>query len=272
MPLPHARTRDRIGAGHKYAEIIGRERAIFTKIFPAPYYGLDMNERLKTGLILQFFQEAAALHAHSVGIGVSDLLKRNFTWVLRRYRIEFYDLPGLGDVTVKTWFEPHRNLVSVRLFEAKSGDSLIAKAWSGWIVIDLARGRPVRLDRALPAEYYDNASSAEPGAIEDVERAADALGSEKTFAVRWSELDLNGHTNHTVYFDWAVESLPDDIVRGRPPALFDAEYVASVPKGAVTVRTREISSSPLKFAHSIILNASGAEAARLSTSWGKARA
>jgi acyl-ACP thioesterase len=230
-----------------------------------------MNERLKTGLILQFFQEAAALHVHSIGIGVADLLKHNFTWVLRRYRVEFHNLPGLGDVTVRTWFEPHRNLVSVRLFEAKSGDSLIARAWSGWVVIDLARSRPVRLDRAMPAEYYDNATSAGPGAIEDVERAADGFDCEKTFGVRWSELDLNGHTNHTVCFDWAVESLPDNVARSRPPVLFDAEYIASVPRGDVTVMTKKISSSPLKFAHSIILSGSGTEAAHLSTSWGDAR-
>jgi acyl-ACP thioesterase len=246
----------------------GSQNGLFKKIFPAPYYGLDINSRLKSGLILQFFQEAAALHAQSVGIGVSDMLERGLTWVLRRYRIDMRDLPGLGDVAVKTWFEPHKNLVSVRLFEARSDGAVFAEAWSGWVVLDLKRLRPMRLDHALPKEYYDNATSAGIAGIEGVEAAED-FDFERTFSVRWCELDLNGHTNHTVYFDWAVESLPDDVVRECAPVRFDAEYIASVPRSGVTVRTKKISDSPLKFVHSILLSASGALAARLSTTWRK---
>ena len=94
-----------------------KELAIFTKVFRTPYYGLSMEGNLKVGALLQFFQEAAALHADSAGIGVRDMLERGATWVLRRYRIKIHHLPAMEDLTVRTWFEPRKNIISVRLFD-----------------------------------------------------------------------------------------------------------------------------------------------------------
>jgi acyl-ACP thioesterase len=242
---------------------------MFTNVFGVPYYGLDMRDRLKTGLLLQFFQETAALHAEAVGVGVSQLQKRDFTWVLRRYRINIHSLPGLGDLTVRTWYEPQRNLISVRLFEIQdSSGALVADAWSGWVVLDLKRGRPTRLDHALPKEYYDNAGHVSPGDIEDVGKSG-GFDTETDFHVRWHELDLNGHTNHTVHFDWVMESVPEDILMNYAPAVFDAEYLVSIPRTNVTVRTKKLCCSPAKFAHSVLLTATGTEAARLTTTWSK---
>jgi acyl-ACP thioesterase len=130
---------------------------MFERNYRVPYYGLDENERVKPGTVLDIFQEAAALHADSAGIGVSDLMRRGLTWVLRRYRVDFRGYPGRGDLTVRTWFEPRRNLMSVRRFEAEAvnGEDA-ASAWSAWIVVDLERGRPVRLDRALNRPIWPN--------------------------------------------------------------------------------------------------------------------
>jgi acyl-ACP thioesterase len=245
---------------------------MFEKTFRVPYYGLDMKNRLKGGVLLEFLQETAALHADSVGIGVADMLEKDMTWVLRRYRINIRKLPGFGDLNVRTWYEPQRNLVSVRVFEIlDNSGALVADAWSGWVVLDLKRGRPTRLDRALPKEYYDNAGQngqKVPGEIDGIETVS-GFDTEKQFRVRWHELDLNGHTNHTVYFDWAMESLPDGTLLNYEPSLLDAEYLASAPRTEVTVRTQKISDSPLKFAHSILLSDSGVESARLATTWRK---
>ncbi|MDR1885374.1 MAG: hypothetical protein LBQ56_03805, partial [Synergistaceae bacterium] len=188
---------------------------MFERAFSVPYYGLDMNDRIKTGLLLQFLQETAALHADRVGIGVADMMKRDMTWVLRRYRVRIRRHTGLGDLTVRTWFEPRKNLVSVRVFDITDSDgNLIANAWSGWIVVDLKRGRPVRLDRALPDEYFRLAEPTGGDVDDPIETVGDHCCSERHFWVRRQELDLNGHTNHTVYFDWAVECVPDEDIEG----------------------------------------------------------
>jgi acyl-ACP thioesterase len=246
----------------------------FVKTFSIPYYGLDIKNSLKSGTLLEFFQEAASQHAQSVGIGVSDMQRRGATWVLRRYRVNIRRRAGLGNIAVRTWYEPKRNLMSVRLFEAldESG-AVIADAWSGWIAVDLERGKPVRLDRVLPAGYYDNAGSVEQGEIEDIERivaggADNSPRASRGFRVRLRELDLNGHTNHTVYFDWAIETVPDEISLNFTPTRLDAEFLASVPRTDVTVNCHKISDSPIRFAHSVTRNDSGQVSALLATEWG----
>jgi acyl-ACP thioesterase len=241
---------------------------MFEKNYRVPYYGLDENERMKPGILLDIFQESAALHADSLRIGVGDLIRRGLTWVLRRYRVDFSGYPGRDELTVRTWFEPRRNLMSVRRFEAgtAAGD-IAASAWSAWIVVDLERGRPVRLDRALPDSYFSAAEPTGDPADEPVPAVSEDCGFEREFSVRRSELDLNGHTNHTVYFDWALESIPDAAIVGLSPSRFDAEFLSSVKREDVTARAKIIGRTPLRFAHSILFKKTGTEAARLSTTW-----
>jgi hypothetical protein len=138
-------------------------------------------------------------------------------------------------------------------------------------VVDLGRGKPTRLDRVLPVEYYENAGNVEQGEIGGVEAPGGGTGGEcflRAFRVRLHELDLNGHTNHTVYFDWAAESVPDEVSLNLSPIRLDAEFLAPVPREEVTVRSQRVSGDPISFSHSVALCASGAETARLVTVWG----
>ncbi|MDR3281017.1 MAG: hypothetical protein LBT23_10935 [Synergistaceae bacterium] len=245
---------------------------MFERNFTIPYYGLDMYNRVKPGVLLQFFQETAALHAGTVNIGVDDLMKRDLTWVLRRYRVNVNRYPGRGELLVRTWFEPQRNLLSVRMFEVKDADgNVIASAWSSWIVVDLKKGRPVRLDRALPDAYFKvSEPTGEPisGDVPGIEGEPDF---ERRFDARRSELDLNGHTNHTVYFEWALESIPDEEIAGFYPTTFDAEFLVSVKREQVSAVTKKTGENPLRYSHSILINETGALSARLETVWEIAR-
>ncbi|MDR1134549.1 MAG: hypothetical protein LBL05_10325 [Synergistaceae bacterium] len=241
---------------------------MFEKVFSVPYYGLDQNGRLKPEILPEFFQEAAALHANSVGIGVENLLERGMTWVLRRYRINVRACGHGPEITVKTWFEPLRNLMSVRLFEAFLPDGArVADAWSSWIVLDLKKTRPVRLDRALPPAYFAATDPTGEPIDGKLPEANDGCDYESIFGVRRRELDLNGHANHTAYLDWALESIPDDAVAGYFPARFDAEYISSARRERVAVRTKKTRESPLTFGHWIFAETSNAETARIITEW-----
>ena len=241
---------------------------MFEKVFGVPYYGLDQNGRLKPEILPEFFQEIAARHATSVGIGVEDLLERGMTWVLRRYGINVRDCQGGREITVKTWFEPRRNLMSIRAFEAFSPDGVsIADAWSAWIVLDLKKMRPVRLDRALPPSYFAATDPTGEPIDDKLPEPDDGCDYESVFDVRRRELDLNGHANHTAYLGWALESIPDEAVSGYFPARLDAEYISSAKRERVVVRTKKNREEPLTFRHRIFAQTSNAEAARVVTEW-----
>ena len=245
---------------------------MFEQAFRVPYYGLDAHEKVKIGLMLQFFQEAAALHAGSLKIGVSDLQEKGMTWVLRRYRIKVHEYPGLGELTVRTWYEPKKNLTSIRVFQIRDAvGRVVADAWSSWIVVDLERGRPVRLDRALSEEYYQGTDQTGEGVEDAMPDIGGDCDLENEFRVRWNELDLNGHTNHTVYFDWALETVPDEIQTRYVPVELDAQYLVSAMREEVLVRTKKTGEfgGIAQFGHTVHLKHSGVEAARLATVWRK---
>ena len=243
---------------------------MFETTFRVPYYGLDAHEKVKTGLLLQFFQEAAALHAKARQIGVPDLHAKGMTWVLRRYRINVREHPGLGDLTVRTWYEPKKNLMSIRAFDMRDESGRVfADAWSSWIVVDLERGRPVRLDRALPATYYEGTDPTGAGVEDAMPDVGDDCDTERAFRVRRNELDLNGHTNHTVYFDWALETVPDEVATNYAPMELDAQYLASAMREEVLVRTKRTAplGDTVAFSHAVLLAKDDVEAARLATIW-----
>ncbi len=146
----------------------------------------------------------------------------------------------------------------------------MANGWSGWIVVDLARGRPVRLDRALGEEYFAATEPTGEPVTDKIADVGDDFDLTRDFRVRRSELDLNGHANHTVYFDWALETVPDDLATTHRPVGFDAEYLHSAMRGDVRClgkKIADISPAPTTYAHSIVIPDSGALAAKLETIW-----
>ncbi|MCL2683733.1 MAG: thioesterase [Synergistaceae bacterium] len=242
---------------------------MFEQTFGIPYYGLDEGGRIKTETLLQFLQEAAGLHANSINIGVADLLKQDMTWVLRRYRVNIKSLPGKCGLNVRTWFEPHRNLFSVRVFEVTTqSGNLVADAWSAWIVVDLKRGRPIRLDHALPDTYFAVSEPTGEPVTEEIASIGESFDHERAFQVRRRELDLNGHANHTAYFDWAMESIPDEEITDLSPARLDAEFLSSVKRECVTVKTKKTSDHPGSFTHEITAE-DGVLAAKIVTVWNR---
>jgi acyl-ACP thioesterase len=75
---------------------------------------------------------------------------------------------------------------------------------------------------------------------------------------------MNEHANHTVYFEWALENIPDEAIAGLSLVRLDAEFFSSVKRERVTVKTKITCENPLSFSHEISAE-DGTPAARVST-------
>jgi len=244
---------------------------VYEKTFSIPYNGLDPRRKMKPGLLLEFLQEAADLHSQTMRMSVDDLRERGLTWVLRRYRINVLHYPGREDLLVRTWYEPVRNLHSVRVFDVTDVRGVpVARAWSGWVLYDKKNGRPLRLDRAAPTAYYEMSDPTGEAVSGDIEPIGEEPASETDYRVRWQELDVNGHANHTVFCNWAFESVPEAVLRTHLPTEIDIVYLNQVTLEDITVRTRQTNTTPPRFTHSIRLKDTPKEAARLTTAWTEA--
>ncbi|MBL7146571.1 MAG: acyl-ACP thioesterase [Phycisphaerae bacterium] len=175
--------------------------------FTVKSYECRPDGNIKTACLMQYLQEAAALHAEQLGFGVDSLNTINSYWVLSNLRIEINRLPKWNDeITVKTWPSGYNRLIATREFVAKDQNNCeLFRAGSQWMVLDKRSNRPknlFHLDLSLPKTgakvLSEKLIRLEP---QDDYSQADRI------SVPYSSIDLNGHVNNTEYVRWGIDAL-----------------------------------------------------------------
>jgi medium-chain acyl-[acyl-carrier-protein] hydrolase len=199
---------------------------------------------------------------------VRGLLARGYTWVLHRYRLAFSRLPDCGDqLRIRTWYRPERNLYSLRNFvmESEKGEKLVF-AESSWIVVNLKRGRPVRLDSVMSPAYKANLSPELVVGFPEIPELEEP-DREVSFLVRLHDLDVNRHVNNARYIEWAVETVPPEVLENMAPAVVDAVFKKSAGYGdRIRSLVRRDTGPGTAFLHRLI-NSEGKDCALLRTEW-----
>ena len=171
--------------------------------------GADGRTTLPT--VCNFLQEAASMHAASLGFGKGDFAAagENISWVLTRMVVKMSRYPVWEDeLTVETFPRGGRKIVAWRDFEVKDakGETL-GVASSEWMIIDLA----TRKIHAIPETVF---AANDPGnvpvlGLEPFAKfrfpADAATGRPEAFRAMKSQIDLNGHVNNVHYVGWMLE-------------------------------------------------------------------
>jgi acyl-ACP thioesterase len=160
-----------------------------------------------------YFQEAAGRHAAELGVSMQDLLADGKAWVLARLRMEVDRLPEWEEeITIETWPSGLDRLYATREFVFRDEeDRELAQGTSAWLVIDTERRRPLR----PPSVLYDIEVPDRPAPLGQNEvdlSAPSTVDRERTFSVRYHDLDLNRHVNNVRYLEWALETLPPEVL------------------------------------------------------------
>jgi acyl-ACP thioesterase len=172
-------------------------------------------------------------------------------------------------VLVRTWPSTRGNLASYREFELMDEQgAIVARATTSWVVIDMARRRPVRLGDLLP-DY----PLVPRRALDDDFLPLPGLGSvaqEVGFTVRQSDLDMNRHVNNAVYVGWALESTSERTAAALRPVDIEVGFRAEALAGdTVCARCgQEEGVGTGRFLHEIVRCGDSRELARLRVSWG----
>ncbi|MBN1153626.1 acyl-ACP thioesterase [candidate division KSB1 bacterium] len=179
------------------------EHRIKIKSFDVGYDG-----KIKLSFILNHMQEIAGEHAALLGVSIRNLHEKNLAWVLSRYHIIFNDHPKWGDeILIRTWPYAKEKHYSLREFEIlDSTDDQLLRATSSWMIIDLSTRKPVRPGDVLP-DYPVNPVRMIEDKFGNLP-VCDSYENGVRFDVKLNDLDVNGHVNHTVYVEWALESIP----------------------------------------------------------------
>ncbi len=244
---------------------------VFHKEYAIHTYETDARGSAKLVTLLNYLQDSAGEHAGRLGLSVLDLFKRRMTWVLSRYHVLVHRYPAMGDrLEVTTWPSGKGGYFATRDFEVADGSGQpVLAATSSWMIIDLERKQPVKVEAVIDVPYaVERRALDDPFASLPVPAARE---TEVRFRVESGHLDWNRHVNNAVYVAWAIEGVPPEVLLKSRPVELEVSYRAEAFYGEEILSVAQTvpaeGAGPV-FLHQILNAASGTELTRLRTRWG----
>lgn len=197
--------------------------------FTVRSYEVSPNSLLRPVTLVRMLQETAWKHASLLGKGYADREGGELFWVLSRLRMRLDSLPQWGEqITVRTEPIGVEKLFALREFAVLDAQGQpLARALTGWLLVDSERGRPVRPGRLLAdiplgTPHYQTELSALPGPQEDANRSA-------VQPVRPHDIDQYGHVNNASYLEWVLDAVdgasPDAPGVLAPPVELSVNFI-----------------------------------------------
>lgn len=240
---------------------------VYTKEYIIRYSETGTNGRITCQNILNYFQDIGSDHAGVLGISALDLIKNNLAWVIYELQLCVLDYP-LWDtpLVLSTWRYPYRKLYEIRAFEGKNNhDKVLFTGKCAWVMIHLDKKKPVRLDKHLPETLLNNYIEIDPHfeAIPPPKKH-DCV---QDLSVRMHHLDFNQHVNNTIYLQWALENVPENIQTQLLPAQVDIRYTGDALLGdRLKCFGQKIDQEPT-YIHQMMHLEKNTELTRIQTKW-----
>ncbi len=202
----------------------------FEKQYSLRFSDYDRYDRLDASSVLDLFQDAAARHGESLGIGYQNMLDKGLLWVA--LRVKYKKLKRVGpyaEVSVKTNPIPSSRVAFFRDYRIidESGDVAFIGS-SQWALISSETRRLMLMTGVMPALDYEGV---EPLYSEKFSRISDFENGGEPYRVipTVSMLDHNGHVNNTEYLRFVYDALRlslDDEIKE-----FQIDYLSEIKLG-----------------------------------------
>ncbi|MFO7979408.1 MAG: thioesterase, partial [Candidatus Aminicenantes bacterium] len=196
------------------------------------------------------------------------LLKKNLAWILSRYHIKVLRYPEKGEnIEITTWPSVIKGIFTLREYELTASGDKSVQATSSWMAVDIKRKRPVKIKETLPSfsPHGQRAVNDDFKSLPEVE----SPDLKSRFPVLKADLDFNRHVNNAVYIQWAVETVPKEIIMDLRPTQIEVNYKNETFYGDwVISRTQKvIKVKNPRYVHQLFRESDGREIARLRTKW-----
>lgn len=187
----------------------------FLQHFEVRSYECDVLRRLKLSYLMRFLQHTSTVQVDQTGLTHRELLDRGQLFLLSRAHVVFEgDMPRAGDaLTVATWPGTPHGATFPRYFELWRRDdtSPLAQGVTLWALVD-PRSKKILRPSAFPPVLD---TSGAPLAVEIPRTPFPLGGPVARRPVRYSDIDLNGHVNNTVYGDMLCDFAPAGLLGGE---------------------------------------------------------
>ena len=171
-------------------------------------YEPRIDGRVSITSICNHLQDIASRHADALGFGFHDLEKSGHLWVLSRLHVMVDRLPGFGEtVRVQTWPSGNERLIANRDYLIHDADTLIGRATTGWVTLNIETRRPAKPDTILDGHYIPDIERSMVFPSKAITRLKDGEHTANLTA-RHSDQDINNHVNSVRYAEFCFEAVP----------------------------------------------------------------
>lgn len=193
---------------------------------------VDRSNRLTLGAAFAFFQEAAISHAVVLGVGLDTMTQNGQAWLLSRLSVFMERRPLCGEtVTIRSWPRGPEKLFCLRDYDIidQSGRAIV-RGRSGWLVIDMEKRRPLRVDdivKKLPPNDGMDALLSGPAGL----GAREAIAPAGERQAAYSDIDNYGHVNNVSYVQWIQDITAPDLLDKADQLRLDINYLSETLPG-----------------------------------------
>lgn len=209
------------------------------KKFDINYYEKNFKGELKESSFILFLQDVATLNAELNGFGPTFVFENGYAWFLIKYHIELKKYPKNCDfIEIETEPRGANRLFALRDFTIYSEDNEeIGRVASTWALINMQDKSMINLIKEIGfSQYEKRENDLQYNKIPQIEN----VNYEKTFEIRYDDIDINQHANNSTYITWALEALPYDFRSSHNIKTFDIVFKKESKLGANILSQVEI--------------------------------
>lgn len=164
-------------------------------------FDVDHQFKLRLESAARFFQESATGHSTKIGAGPEVLFKKGVVWFLHRLEIEFFRYPALSeDLKITTWSRGFKGFKGFREYHIQSSQGEVARGSSVWLFFDVKRKRISKVPGEISRLYAFESEKWFDREINDWDTCGKIEPEkEMDISLRYSDFDVNGHVNNTIY-------------------------------------------------------------------------
>ncbi|MEX0770465.1 MAG: acyl-ACP thioesterase domain-containing protein [Balneolaceae bacterium] len=225
---------------------------MFENQFDLRYFEMGVHGEATPVTILTLLEETAADHCLSIGHSLYDLLEKGIGWVLLSGRMVMDRYPAYKEkITIKTWLSELTTFRGTRenLILDEAG-SIIGRAKGFWLFFDINRRRPARIFEEMRKQWAVHPEESIQMDNLKIEVIDEAIYSNQ-FLVHRFDMDSNEHVNNLRYLQWAMESIPDEIVNNCYLNSIDGHFVGEAHYGHTIESLTEPENGEKTFLHTI---------------------
>ncbi|MBO4869189.1 MAG: hypothetical protein J5585_05715 [Clostridia bacterium] len=169
----------------------------------------DMFGAVRAGAVLRMMQESANIQLYETGFSYDDMYRRGAAFLLSRINVSIYaDLHPHDKLRAETWLSDCHGVVFNRFYKLYRGDDLAAEGASAWGLVGV-EDKKIRRVSEIDTDIHSDTDTV---GIDMPKRLSHkdlefTLCGERT--VYYSDCDINGHMNNTVYPDMLFSFSPE---------------------------------------------------------------